>query len=136
MFAIVDAEMSTSPRAPRCSRSADSGAFVSVNGTCAASLMRSTPSRGRGPGRCGYAFCTDHARVTVDSQRLRSPPVASAFRFVRNVPDDNARAQGARSGQAGLVGGLAGGRVREGAFPQDDLARNGDDPRRAREAAV
>ena len=35
MFAIVEAEMSTRPRAPRCRRSADSGAFVSLNGTCA-----------------------------------------------------------------------------------------------------
>ena len=39
MLAIVEAEMSTNPSAPRCSRSADSGALVSVNGTEAASLM-------------------------------------------------------------------------------------------------
>ena len=39
MLAIVEAEMSTRPRAPRCRRSADSGDFVSVNGTRAASLM-------------------------------------------------------------------------------------------------
>src|SRR3974390_1659616 len=46
MFAIVEAEMSIRPRAPRCNRSADSGAFVSVNGPCAASLMRSLPQTG------------------------------------------------------------------------------------------
>src|SRR6185437_13048371 len=39
MFAIVEADMSTSPSAPRCSRSADSGALVSENGTDAASLI-------------------------------------------------------------------------------------------------
>ena len=44
--AIVEAEMSTRPRAPRCNRSADSGAFVSVNGTLAASLIFSLPQRG------------------------------------------------------------------------------------------
>src|SRR5215472_18638240 len=42
MLAIVDAEMSISPSAPRCSRSGASGALVSENGTEAASLM-STP---------------------------------------------------------------------------------------------
>ena len=42
MFAIVDAEMSTRLSAPRCSRSADSGALVSENGVEAISLM-STP---------------------------------------------------------------------------------------------
>src|SRR5439155_22685139 len=97
MLAIVDAEMSTSPRAPRCSRSADTGAFVSVNGTCTASLMRASPSSGRcrlaRPGRCGYVFSTDHARVTVNSQQLWSPPLTSAFQFVRNVPDESAGTQ-------------------------------------------
>src|SRR3984885_5658371 len=43
MFAIVEAEMSTRPRAPRCSRSADSGALVSENGTRAASLISWPP---------------------------------------------------------------------------------------------
>ena len=47
MLAIVDAEMSTSLSAPRCSRSADSGAFVSVNGTCGASLMCTLPFLGQ-----------------------------------------------------------------------------------------
>ena len=42
MFAIVEAEMSTRLSAPRCSRSADSGALVSENGVEAISLM-STP---------------------------------------------------------------------------------------------
>jgi hypothetical protein len=46
MFAIVDAEMSISRSAPRCSRSGASGALVSENGTEAASLM-STPRLGR-----------------------------------------------------------------------------------------
>ena len=40
MFAIVEAEMSISRSAPLCSRSGDSGALVSENGTDAASLMR------------------------------------------------------------------------------------------------
>src|ERR1022692_3364544 len=39
IFAIVDAEISISPSAPRCSRSGDCGALVSENGTAAASLM-------------------------------------------------------------------------------------------------
>ena len=39
MLAIVEAEMSIRLRAPWCSRSGDSGALVSVNGMCAASLM-------------------------------------------------------------------------------------------------
>ena len=39
MLAIVEAEMSTSPSAPRCSRSGASGALVSENGMRAASLM-------------------------------------------------------------------------------------------------
>src|SRR5271170_7225309 len=39
MLAIVDAEMSISRKAPRFSRSGDSGAFVSVNGMDPASLM-------------------------------------------------------------------------------------------------
>src|ERR1700691_4774148 len=43
MFAIVEAEMSTRLSAPRCSRSGDSGALVSENGTDAASLMVSLP---------------------------------------------------------------------------------------------
>ena len=42
MFAIVEAEMSTRLSAPRCNRSADSGALVSENGVEAISLM-STP---------------------------------------------------------------------------------------------
>jgi hypothetical protein len=33
MFAMVEADMSTSLSAPRCSRSGDSGALVSENGT-------------------------------------------------------------------------------------------------------
>jgi len=45
MFAIVDAEMSISLRAPLCSRSGDSGALVSVNGTRAASLICTLPRR-------------------------------------------------------------------------------------------
>src|SRR5260370_40355818 len=49
MLAMVDAEMSIRLSAPRCSRSALSGALVSVNGTGAASLMSapqlSRPSR-------------------------------------------------------------------------------------------
>src|ERR1700722_5629310 len=44
MFAIVEAEMSTRLSAPRCSRSGDSGALVSENGTDAASLMVSLPA--------------------------------------------------------------------------------------------
>jgi hypothetical protein len=39
MFAIVEADMSTSPSAPRCRRSGDSGALVSENGTDPASLI-------------------------------------------------------------------------------------------------
>src|SRR5713101_8651720 len=46
MFAIVDAEMSTRLRAPRCSRSGASGVLVSENGVEAVSLM-STPPIGR-----------------------------------------------------------------------------------------
>src|ERR1700760_421420 len=46
MFAIVDAAMSTSPSAPRCSRSGDSGDLVSVNGPGAAdSLICTLPDR-------------------------------------------------------------------------------------------
>src|SRR5258708_31261332 len=49
MLAMVDAEMSIRLSARRCSRSALSGALVSVNGTGAASLMSapqlSRPSR-------------------------------------------------------------------------------------------
>src|SRR5258708_28218906 len=49
MLAMVDAEMAIRLSAPRCSRSALSGALVSVNGTGAASLMSapqlSRPSR-------------------------------------------------------------------------------------------
>ena len=45
MFAIVEAEMSTSRSAPRCSRSGDSGALVSEYGTDAASLMVSLQAR-------------------------------------------------------------------------------------------
>jgi hypothetical protein len=41
MFAIVEAEMSTSLSAPRFSRSADSGAFVSENGTAASLIATS-----------------------------------------------------------------------------------------------
>src|SRR5216683_1940588 len=51
MFAIVDAEMSTRLRAPRCSRSGASGALVSENGVEAVSLM-STPPVGP-PGSAG-----------------------------------------------------------------------------------
>ena len=61
MFAIVDAEMSISLSAPRCSRSADSGAFVSVNGTCGASLMCTLPFSGQSGWVNG--FSTDNARV-------------------------------------------------------------------------
>ncbi len=43
MFAIVEAEMSTSRSAPRCSRSGDSGDLVSEKGTDAASLIGVTP---------------------------------------------------------------------------------------------
>ena len=39
MLAIVEAEMSISRSAPRCSLSGASGALVSENGTEAASLM-------------------------------------------------------------------------------------------------
>src|SRR5438552_813250 len=129
MFAIVDAEMSISRSAPRCSRPGDSGSLDSVNGTCGASLMRSSPSRGlcqrARPGRCWYVFSTDHARVTVNSQQLRSPPLASAFQFVRNVPDQSEGAQGPERRMLCAVptgAGLAGGRVRAGALAQDDLA--------------
>src|SRR6516225_2506168 len=101
MFAIVDAEMSTSPSAPRCRRSAASGAFVSVNGTCAASLMSSLPQTGADRPDVGYACSTDHARAMVDSQQTRWPSLASAFQFLRNVPDDHPRAQGPAAGVSG-----------------------------------
>src|ERR1700722_5539896 len=41
MLAIVDAAISTRPSAPRCRRSADSGAFVSENGTAASLIIHS-----------------------------------------------------------------------------------------------
>src|SRR5271166_5108878 len=44
MFAIVEADMSTRLSAPRCSRSGDSGALVSENGTDAASLTAPSQS--------------------------------------------------------------------------------------------
>ena len=47
MFAIVEAEMSTSRNAPLLSRSGDSGALVSENGMDAASLMRNLVARVR-----------------------------------------------------------------------------------------
>src|SRR6266702_493386 len=49
MLAIVEAEISTSRSAPRCSRSGDSGALVSENGMGAASLM-SPPAWAISPG--------------------------------------------------------------------------------------
>src|SRR5579859_1226391 len=58
MLAIVEAEMSIRLRAPRFSRSADSGAFVSENGTCAASLICSLPQGG-----WLGSFCADLERI-------------------------------------------------------------------------
>src|SRR5215472_6865678 len=45
MLAMVEAEMSIKPSAPRCNRSGASGAFVSENGADAASLICLPPSR-------------------------------------------------------------------------------------------
>src|ERR1700738_788498 len=95
MFAIVEAEMSIRLSAPRCSRSGDSGAFVSVNGTCAASLMCYSLE-----GLAGAVVGTDLVRrflvrimrgIVADGQ----PGIlASAFQFLRNVPDARPGAQG------------------------------------------
>ena len=92
-----------------------------------------TPSRGW-LGWCRHAFSTDHARDRggrstreflmpgSPSTARGLPPLASAFQFLRNVPDESPDAQGpAREWSAG-------GRARQGAFPQDDLAGHRDDP--------
>src|SRR5260370_32786934 len=94
MLAIVDAEMSISPRAPRCSRSADSGAFVSVNGTCAASLIRSLPQKGCPWADVGDLLVRIMRGTAVDSQQRLTPPPGKRFPILRNVPDVGPDAQG------------------------------------------
>src|SRR6266849_2409026 len=94
MLAIVDAEMSIRPRAPLCSRSGDSGAFGSVNGTCAASLIRSL-HQGAVPGLMSGTCLVRIMRGTaVDSQQRLTPPPGKRFPILRNVPDVGPDAQG------------------------------------------
>src|ERR1019366_8312715 len=62
------------------------------------------------------------------------PPLASAFRFLRNVPDARPGAQGPAqvAGPASaraLICGSGARRARNGAVPQDDLAWHRDDAR-------
>src|SRR6202041_1178503 len=80
MFAIVEAEMSTKLSAPRCSRSGDSGALVSENGTDAASLMR-TP-RWRSESAFADAL---YLLIRSQARSLVSLPESSHSRNARRV---------------------------------------------------
>src|SRR6266576_6588568 len=93
MLAIVEAEMSISRNAPRCSRSGDSGDLVSVNGTGAAdSLIYTLPDRA---GSGWFAELVGIMRgLGVDRQP--AAPAVTGKRFPdswRNVPDEDADAQ-------------------------------------------
>src|ERR1700679_1465993 len=116
MFAIVEAEMSTSLSAPRLSRSGDSGALVFENGMDAASLMR-TP-RWRSESAFADALCfliRSQARSSCHSRRVPTPGtlviLASAFRFSENFPNpewsaqDSGRYDQVISGRQRAVGG-------------------------------
>src|SRR5712664_339379 len=72
MLAIVEAEMSTSRSAPRCSLSGASGALVSENGIGAASLM-SPPAWAMVPGTMAGPAGRTSVRVMHGPRRDREP---------------------------------------------------------------
>src|SRR5580704_7375642 len=79
MLAIVEAEMSTSRSAPRCSRSGDSGVLVSENGMGAASLM-SPPAWAMPPGTRSGPGGRTLVRVVHRSRRDGEPaPLGELF---------------------------------------------------------
>src|ERR1700733_451902 len=112
MFAIVEAEMSTKPSAPLCSRSGDSGALVSENGTDAASLMMHSPESPHS--RCARRLwqALSGFRENIESHRLPQESVLPALTLLAPF-----------AGSAGARG------ARQGAVPQHYLAGDGDEPR-------
>src|ERR1700722_17312083 len=113
MFAIVEAEMSTRLSAPRCSRSGDSGALVSENGTDAASLMVSLPG------------------VFARPARLSSWQALSGFRELTEfgVHGASLRDRETRPPVVSRRWSAPCGRPRPGAVAQHDLAVDGNHPR-------
>src|ERR1700684_1432407 len=91
MLAIVEAEMSTSRGAPRCSRSGDSGDLVSENGMGAASLM-SPPAWAMPPRTMAGPAGRTLVRVVHGSRRDGEPAPLGELLEVGAPPREAARA--------------------------------------------